>query len=284
MKTFKYIMMLALACGLTTSCMDGDWDEPVRTADEAGVGNKAIQETNVVSLKQLKEQYKDCISKDHRDAGSYATITEDLQVKGFVTGNDIQGNLYNEMAIDDGTGAIIVSISQGGLSGTFAVGTEVVIDLKGLSIGSYGKQAVIGTPYTNNNGATYVSRMSRLLWSQHFKLTGNHQTIEPIEFDNWTVNDANGLAYGGKLVTLKGVTFKGADGKTTYATPNAGAGSKSVYFNEYGTRTMLYTSNYADFAAIALPKGKVNVTGIMKRYNSSWEIIIRSLDDVEEVK
>ena len=28
MKTFKYIMLLALACSLTTSCMDGDWDTP----------------------------------------------------------------------------------------------------------------------------------------------------------------------------------------------------------------------------------------------------------------
>ena len=47
---------------------------------------------------------------------------------------------------------------------------------------------------------------------------------------------------------------------------------------------MLYTSNYADFAANPLPTGKINVTGIMKRYNRTWEIIIRTLDDVEEVK
>ena len=47
---------------------------------------------------------------------------------------------------------------------------------------------------------------------------------------------------------------------------------------------MVYTSNYADFASNPLPKDTVNVTGILKRYNNSWELIIRSLDDIEEVK
>ncbi len=284
MKTLKIFIILAMACGMTTSCMDGNWDESQKTAAEAGVGNSSIQETNVITIDSLKTRYKANISKDHRDAGSYAEVTEDLQIKGYVTGNDISGNIYNEIAIDDGTGAIIVSISEGGLYGIFPVGAEVLIDLKGLCVGSYGKQAVIGTPYTNANSVTYVSRMSRALWAQHYKITGNSRIIEPIDFANWAVNDANGLAYAGKLVTLKNVTFKGANGTETYANAGSGAGSKSVYFNEYGTRVMLYTSNYADFAANTLPTGTVNVTGIMKRYNTSWKIIIRTLNDVEYVQ
>jgi hypothetical protein len=47
---------------------------------------------------------------------------------------------------------------------------------------------------------------------------------------------------------------------------------------------MLYNSPYCDFAARTLPQGKVNLTGIMKRYDNNWEIILRSLDDVQEVQ
>ena len=47
---------------------------------------------------------------------------------------------------------------------------------------------------------------------------------------------------------------------------------------------MIYTSAYSDFAGRVVPQGKCNITGIFKRYNDSWEIIIRSIDDVEEVK
>ena len=285
MKTFKYILLLAMACSLTTSCMDGDWDTPELTADEAGVGNPAIQETNVVTIAALKAQYKTYIETDYSDGTSYTKIADDMQIKAVVTGNDIKGNLYNEIAVDDGTGAIIIAISQGGLFGTLPVGAEVLIDLKDLYIGNYGKQAEIGTPYTNASGQTYVSRMSRSLWAQHFKLTGQSKTVEPIVFDkSWTAAK-NGLEYGGKLVKLENVSFKGADGTATYANAGAGAGSKSVYFQEYSNSTiMLYTSNFADFAANTLPQGKVNVTGIMKRFNNTWEVIIRSLDDIEEVK
>jgi hypothetical protein len=47
---------------------------------------------------------------------------------------------------------------------------------------------------------------------------------------------------------------------------------------------MLYNSPFCDFAARTLPQGKVNLTGILKRYDNNWEIIIRSLDDVQEVR
>ncbi|MGI6244046.1 MAG: DUF5689 domain-containing protein [Prevotella sp.] len=285
MKTFKYIMIFALACSLTTSCMDGDWDEPELTGDEVGIGNKELKETNVVSIAELKELYKDYIATDYRDGNSFAQVTEDMQIKAVVTGNDVQGNLYNEIAVDDGTGAIIIAIAQGGLFGQLPVGAEILVDLKDLYVGNYGKQAEIGTPYTNARGQTYVSRMSRTLWGQHFKLTGETKTIEPIEFDKSITINKYGTVYDGKLVTLKNVSFKGADGTATYANAGGGAGSKNVYFNEYSNKLiMLYTSNFADFAANAMPTGKVNVTGIMKRFNNTWEIIIRTLDDVEEVK
>lgn len=277
--------MLAIASCLTAGCMDGDWDEPTQTAQEANVGNNNIQETNVVTIARLKEMYKTQIATDYRNGISYAQVTDDMQIKAVVTGNDIQGNLYNEIAVDDGTGAIIIAISQGGLFGTLPVGAEILVDLKGLFVGNYGKQAEIGTPYTNASGLTYVSRMKAQLWAQHFKLTGNTKSVEPLVFDKSMTMTQYGNVYDGKLVTLKGVTFKGADGTATYATPGGGAGSKNVYFNEYAQNfVMLYTSNYADFAANTLPTGKVNVTGIMKRFNNTWEIIIRTLDDVEEVK
>lgn len=284
MKTLRYIIMLAVVCSFTVSCMDGDWDTPEKTAEEVNIGNNAIAETNVVTIAALKDKYKRAIETDYRDGQAYAQVTEDMQIKAVVTGNDVQGNLYNEISVDDGTGAIIISISQGGIYGQLPVGAEILVDLKDLYVGNYGKQATIGTPYTNDKG-TSVSRMNRNLWAEHFKLTGETKTVEPAAYATMGTAGRNGTQNGGKLVTLKNVSFKGADGKETYANAGGGAGSKSVYFNEYPTsQVMLYTSNFAKFAGNALPTGKVNVTGIMKRFNNSWEIIVRTLDDVEEVK
>ena len=46
---------------------------------------------------------------------------------------------------------------------------------------------------------------------------------------------------------------------------------------------MIYNSPYCDFASKVLPQGKCNITGIVKRYNNYWEIIIRDENDVEEL-
>ena len=52
------------------------------------------------------------------------------------------------------------------------MGQEILVDLKGLYIGAYGQQGEIGMPYTSASGSTYVSRMSRFIWNEHFKLLG----------------------------------------------------------------------------------------------------------------
>lgn len=279
-KIFYRLGFLACILALTFTSCQGDYDEPVKTADEAGIGNSSISETNVVTIAQLKETYKKYITTSY----SYKKVEEPMEIKGYVTGNDVQGNLYNELVIDDGTGAITIGVSQGGLYGLFPIGAEVLIELNGLSVGNYGLHPQIGTPYTSAKGQNSIGRMSRAVWNHHFRLTGKSQTIAPIDFNNSWKPASDGLTYSGKLVTMKNVSFKGADGKKTFANASAGSGSVSVYFNEYPTTTMVYTSNYADFASNPLPQGKVNVTGILKRYNNSWELIIRSLDDIEAVK
>lgn len=279
MKSKILYLLGLLFCGfaLTLTSCQGDFDEPEKTADEAGIGNSSIDTTNMVSIAQLKEKYKNYINTSY----SYKKVETPTQIKGYVTGNDVQGNLYNELVIDDGTGAITIGVAQGGLYGLFPVGAEVIIELNGLSVGNYGLHPQIGTPYTSAKGQNSIGRMSCAVWNQHFRLTGKSKTIDPIDFNSSWKPASDGLTYSGKLVTMKNVSFKGANGKKTFANASAGPGSVSVYFNEYPTTTMVYTSNFADFASNPLPQGKVNVTGILKRYNNSWELIIRSLDDIK---
>jgi len=301
MKELKYIMML-LACLLMTGCMDGSYDE-IEPA-EAPYGNNTIKETNVLTIAQLKNTFKTQMATDYRDGVSYATVTKDMQIKGYVTANDITGNIYNEVWIQDETGAISLSISQGGICGYLPVGAEILIDLKGLSVGNYRKQPVIGTPYTtvltsgNNAGkeVTYVSRMNRMEWMSHFKITGGKKIIEPEVFAEGSAKTTWNLdTDAGKLGTLKNVSFKNGSyydsskGQSVTVKYNDKAVyahdfNTSWYFWEQPSTVMLYNSPFCDFAARTLPQGKVNLTGILKRYDNNWEIILRSLDDVQEVR
>ena len=293
-------MALVMGLGLT-SCMDDDWKAP--SGDTPAYGNNTLQEKNVISIDELKTKYgitKDMINDTVR-------IDDGIQIKGVVTGNDAEGNIYNEIALQDETGGILVCIAQGGLCGQIQVGQEILIDLGGLYIGAYRSQPQIGVPYTSTStrGAksVYPSRIARAEWQTRFKLIGKPDAKKLVakEFDYESLkgNETELYKYAGCLVKATGVGFAKADGKTTYAPKSEGASTgygvmrafknmttgKDYTTNEFGVRT----SCYSDFAAEKLPEGKLTVTGILtcyksqKKYNATAQILMRQQSDVQQM-
>ncbi len=295
MKTLSYLLVAALCFGMT-ACMDKDYDEP-DFSKGAPYGNNNIEATNVVTIQELKQMYSTVMTTDFRDGESFTEVTENLQIRGFVTANDVSGNIYNEVAIQDETGAILIEIQQGGLYGYLPVGAEILVELKGLCVGNYRMQPQIGMPSKvsqgNNAGKDQLGKISRKQWQEHFRITGNSQIIEPEVFASGkTKTTWKALEDGGKLGVVENVKFsKGSyyNGTTTVPLPFDEAAqfanpelnnSISWYFVEQPTTVMLYNSNYSDFASALLPHRTVSVTGIMKRYNDSWEIVMRDINDI----
>lgn len=297
MKINNILSLLALiicASGFT-SCMDKDWDAP--TFEQPPYGNNDIQATNVINIAQLKQMYP-----KYADNYTCTLMNKEAQLKVYITGNDISGNLYNAISVQDENGdALIVAISENSIFGYLPVGQEILIETKGLYIGGYGNQPQIGQPFTNKSGNTYVSRMSSSIWQNSFKIlptkkniqTESEQAQHPIDgatiIPAYTIDQFKKLDIEkncGKLMTLKGVSIKGADGKKTWAnTEDAGSQtSVTLYFNELSTSFEVYSSTYCKFAYEPIPTGKMNLTGIWKRYNKYWELIIRDLNDIELVK
>lgn len=291
MKNMKYIIIAAI-CILFAACQDGKldnrWDEPDLTL--APYGNNNIVEHNVITIAQLIAKYPNVFASTDQNA----LIDEDIQIKAYVTGNDIGGNLYKQIAIQDASGAIIVSINKNGLCGYLAEGQQILIDLKGLYIGGYRKQPQIGMPY-NGNG---IGRMSADIWMQHFKIIGNYRDINPtaiLPTDFTTIqSDMNNNC--SKLVTLKNVTFKDADGTATFAPKDGSVALTNNCANReltgLGSNVVIRTSTYADFAAMKLPYKQVNgitspaacnLTGIATRFNTTWQILIRKTSDIEAI-
>ena len=291
-----YYLFLALVCGALTSCMNGDWSDPETPAGDV-YGNNDIKETNLMTIQALKAKYNtECTTE-----GKYKQIKENTQIKGIVTGNDIQGNMYNEISIQDETGAIFIGIAQGGVYGYLPLGTEILVELRGLYIGNYRKSATIGTPYTDKDGEVSISRMARTLWQQHFKYTGKNEALKPDTFaigstpTTWNIDSD-----AGRLGVIIGVTVKNGGyynsntkgyvsnvpftESSTYSHPDF---STSWYFKEQPDGqtggVQIYSSCYADFAAKKLSHKKLQITGVFKRYRDQWEIIIRSENDVVEL-
>ena len=277
-KRAVFYLLLTPVSLLLLSCMDNDWDIP--GTDGSEFGNQAVTETNLVSIAQLKQKYATVIYN-----GSYVQFTEPTQIKGVVTGNDVQGNIYNQIAIEDGTGSMIICVAQGGMFGQLQVGREIIVELQDLYIGSYGQQPEIGTPYTNKNGRTYVSRMPRSLWQSHFKMLGM-KSASPTEFDKTMLGNGDYMKENcGRLMTIKGVKFQGANGKKVFAADKDKDAANSVNRSLQGissNQLVVRTSTYADFANKTLPQGEVDITGIFTRYNNTWQVLIREESDIVE--
>ncbi len=282
MKTSKYILILLAALGLTTACQDRDWDAPDETTGMESYGNQNLVATNVKTIAEVKNLYKNEINNN-----GLKEVKEPMQIMGMITGNDESGNIYNALYIQDNTGALAISVGQGGLQGPFSVGQCVLIELNGLYIGGYGKQGQIGTTYTNPNkeGATpQVGRMSRYIWQSHYKLISpiSGLMVNPIEC-KWNFNSLDLENDCAKLVTLKGVTLAEADGKAVYA-PDDGSASivgGSVNRTISGVSdVVLRVSTYADFAKSVMPTGRVDITGIATRYNNVWQVLMRTDRDI----
>ena len=270
---------MACLCCLLTACMDNDWDNPGKTTAET-FGNNELKETKLVTIKELKTMYASTLSQQF----GLTEIGKEMQIKGRVLGNDIEGNIYSKVIIDDGTGAIIISIGVGGTFAYLPVGQEILVDLTKLWIGTYGYQPQIGVYYISSAGKTSVGRISRALWKQSYKLIGTPDAskIVPIEFDKTKVKDAAYMSENvGRLMVIRDVKMvKG--GKGVWAAEADASGTQTEVNQSITGLNGIYvrTSTYADFANSLIPEGTLDITGIFTRYGSDWQIYLRTEDDV----
>lgn len=283
--------VLCMICSFLafTSCQDSGYGDDNTTAQKA-YGNDTITE-RPACIKTISElcnmpKYKTTMSAQR----GAILVDEDIQLKLRVTGNDQGGNIYNKVAMQDENGdPIFITIYTSGLHSYLSYGQQVLINLKGLYIGTYGYQCQVGVPYTTASGNTYAGRMPNYLWQQHFKLLGTPDPtapeIQPIEF-NSTMDISK---YAGRLMTVKGVEMRDADGKTTWADivqsvqedEDNTEFSTTRFIKGFPANVFVYTSTSAKFAGEVMPKGKLNITGIFSRYGSDWQILIRTKDDIE---
>lgn len=308
MKTMKYLKLALLALVAvfaTTSCMDDDWKDP--NSETSPYGNNSIQETNVVSIAKLKNTYG---PKQKDEINDTVRIADGTQIKGIVTGNDIEGNIYSQISIQDDSDkpGIIISVAQGGLSGQLQIGQEVLINVGGLYYGTYRSQPQLGVAYHDSSkDQNYPSRISRADWQNRFKVIGKPDASK-IKVKVFSTNpdaskgelnvadllDADvAYKYAGCLVTLKDVEFAMGDGKTTLAPEDEGKTlgyGVTRYFKGYDKTNKqigIRTSCYAEFAANLVPQGVVDVTGVLScykssaKYNHTVQLALRRFSDIK---
>ena len=268
MKTFsKHILFLLSLFVLFTACDERDFDSPPIDAPiYEGKANITIQ--------QLKDKY----------AGqNLVEITEELIVKGIVVANDISGNIYKQIQLQDETAGICIAIDRNNIYGDFRLGQEIFIELKGLYFGLYGNYPQIGYRYSRNNDNVYtIGQATWEFFLERAFLNGFPDPKKAVakEFSGIDKISASDI---GQLVTIHNVYFENG-GKEPFAVPNPNNGnvqteSKLLKAAASNLSLTARNSSAANFASQIMPEGIGSITGVLSIFNTTMQITLRdSLD------
>lgn len=283
----NYIMLFCAALGFAACANDFDTaivDTNVFTAENVGEPNTTIA--------QIRSKYQSQISGGV--ATEAAKVQDDLIIEAIVTGNDISGNIYQAIYVQDvnkdgsmntTAGGLQIAIKGiGSLAAVFPVGQKIRMNLKGLYVSGYGQMVKVGQPYvtaSSTSPSVRIGPMAQTCVKNQIQLVGKpHDNIVlPREFISADISSLDKITP--MLVVLHNCEIAEADGTAVYAPQSSGEYSVSRTLKLSDGKTVtLYNSCSATFASDVMPKGKLTVYGIMTRYNNYSQLLLRSADDV----
>ena len=205
----------------------------------------------LISVSELKLLYT---------SGNYTQVTDNVYLKAQVTANDKTGNLFKYIYVEDKTGGIRVNIDMNSLYADprFFVGKQVLINLKDLYVGSVNTEVQLGGLFNGNVGRVLANDVYK-----HFFPTTDFTEVVATEKTIAGLTDAD----VGRWIKIKDLQLVKEDLGHIF----------------YGSRTLedcssnkinLYTESFATFANDIMDTGKGDVYGILKKYNTTYELII----------
>ena len=201
---------------------------------------------------------------------SYSEIPEGTVITGVVTSSDQEGNCYKYLTIQDETGAIMIKVDDSHLYPKYSIGQRIFVECDGLVIGDYRKNKQLGLWVDGT--MTGISSSREDMYLHRDGVCG----AEPEALVITSKNELDESMYN-RLVKLEGCHFEDG-GKANYC--DAGANTSRNIVMGDNTEIVLRTSSYATFANTLLPEGEGDIYGILTIYNTTPQLIIRSLADV----
>lgn len=254
-KFSNIVMTLLVLSGIffLTACIKGDFDTPP-TPKVDFAANTSI--TQLVAM---------------HTPGGLDDITTDVIVKGVVIANDKSGIIYKAIFIEDDSAGIQIPIDQKNMFNTFAIGQTVYVKCKGLALGEDA-----GTYQLGYNLEGTISSIPSSLFSSHIFLDGWPETAPaPVVLNSSNFANVRNM---NRLVKFENISFPDANQVfcslgSTFADHQIGTIPL--------TSLALYVSPYASYALDTIPSGTGSVTGILVKYNTMYELMIRDLNDLD---
>ena len=177
-------------------------------------------------------------------------------IKGIVISNLELNNLTSKkgMYVQDATGGLQFYL---GGNHSFAVGTEVKIDLSGVTLGAY-------------NGAVQISDLALDKITQ--VSTGNALVAKTVSMADFLANK-----YEGQYIALEGVQVASSDLSKTWS--NSSSHTSINMEDANGNKFVVFSSKYATYGAETVAQGSGTIKGISSINNGKMQLIFAQASD-----
>lgn len=233
------------------------------------------------TLLELKTQYWDDATNYIKQIGT-VDGTEDGEhviIHGRVISNDICGNVFKSLIIQDETCALAFSINQYNLYLDYRPGQEIVIDATGMEIGKYnGLQQMGEAEWWEDGGQWEASFMAPEFFREHAQLNGLPKVaeIDTIVINNFAELPADpaGLRqFQSQLVRFNNVHFE-EGGKALFSEYHESGINRNL-IDSQGQSLVVRTSGYSNFWNNTLPAGDGDLVCILGYYGTTgWQLTL----------
>ena len=177
-------------------------------------------------------------------------------IKGIVISSLELNNLTSKkgMYVQDETAGLQFYLAA---NHTFAVGTEVKIDLSGVTVGEY-------------NGAVQISGLALDKITQ--VSTGNALVAKTVSMADFLANK-----YEGQYIALEGVQVASSDLSKTWSTTDSHTSINMEDAN--GNKFVVFSSKYATYGTETVAQGSGTIKGISSINNGNMQLIFAQTSD-----
>lgn len=273
----KYSGIILASIGLFSSCVNDTYDTPIFDCVDPGL-------TKTKEVSQIYAVAINPVATPPSVIPNTPTYTADDIIEAYVISSDEGGNFYKSMYFQpvDGSRGFNLSIDEVNMyTKNFQPGKKVFLKMKGLAYAnptSFGVGLIFGAPPTEQFA---VNRLATLEYTKHLIASCDAVSEDAIVKKITVAQALSGATYLNTLVEIDDVQFTGESAGETFDLVRTDDFDSSTFITQNGSNNLtVRTSRFANFAGYKMSSGKGKIRGVLTRYNSTYQLILRTERDV----
>lgn len=203
------------------------------------------------------------------DSRTSVTISRDATIRGKVVANDLYGEFYHEIIVEDNSGGITIAINDNNLSTTFPFGALVEVRCNGLQLHDYGGKIELGAePDSYGNRGIPSSEINRYIRVKEPQ--GELPQALKLSLDEVQSRHVDTRVY------FEGVRFTEAGDAWCDVDPETGepVTTEREIIDANGNCFRVRTLGRCRYADEALPRGVGILSGVIDYFNGEFSLRI----------